>query len=132
MTAVDGTPLGRTLELIGGKYKPYIIWRLIDGPMRFGELQAFLSGVSAHMLSRQLKELERDSLIRREVKSEIPPWVEYSLTSTGMSLIPVIEAMSEWGAAYEEMERDRSLRAGPGGRRWVMSSPLFLWTPSDS
>lgn len=104
----EETPINRTLQLIGGKYKIYIIWKLMSGPMRFGELRAFFSGVTAHILSRQLKELEADGLIRREVKSENPPWVEYSLTTTGMSLIPVIDAMAEWGAAYIDMEREKA------------------------
>ena len=102
-------PVETTLKLIGGKYKMYIIWRLMDGPKRFGELRTFFSGITAHILSLQLKELESDGLIRREVKSENPPWVEYSLTSTGVTLLPVIEAMAEWGAAYQEMEREKGL-----------------------
>lgn len=104
----EETPINRTLQLIGGKYKIYIIWKLMDGPMRFGELRSFFKGVTAHILSRQLKELEADGLVRREVKSENPPWVEYSLTTTGLSLIPVIDAMAEWGAAYIDMEREKA------------------------
>ena len=108
----DGYLLGRTLQVIGGKYKMYIIWRLMDGPKRFGELRTFFSGITAHILSLQLKELESDGLIRREVKSENPPWVEYSLTSTGMSLLPVIDTIAEWGAAYIDMENEKAKLSG--------------------
>lgn len=108
----EDTPLSRTLEVIGGKYKTYIIWRLSSGPMRFGELHSFFQGVTAHILSRQLRELERDGLVSRKVVSENPPWVEYSLTTTGISLLPVIEAMAEWGAAYVDMERMKSQLSG--------------------
>lgn len=107
-STVDDTPISRTISVLGGKYKPYIVWRLEGGPMRFGELHSFFKGVTAHILSRQLKELEADGLISRKVISENPPWVEYSLTSVGMSLIPVIEAMAEWGAAYMEMEQEKA------------------------
>lgn len=109
---IDETPLNRTLELIGGKYKLYIIWRLQDGPMRFGELRDFFSGATSHILSRQLKELTNDGLISRRVVSENPPWVEYSLTTTGITLIPLIESMAEWGAAYQDMEREKSRLSG--------------------
>lgn len=107
--AFEDTPINRTIQLIGGKYKVYIVWRLMDGPMRFGELLSFFKGISAHILSRQLKEMEADGLVSRRVVSENPPWVEYSLTSTGITLLPVIEAMAEWGAAYQEMEREKGL-----------------------
>ena len=105
----EDTPINRTIQLIGGKYKVYIVWKLMDGPMRFGELLSFFEGISAHILSRQLKEMEADGLVSRRVVSENPPWVEYSLTSTGITLLPVIEAMAEWGAAYQEMEREKGL-----------------------
>lgn len=107
-TPIDDTPISRTIAILGGKYKPYIVWRLEGGPMRFGELHSFFQGVTAHILSRQLKDLEADGLISRKVISENPPWVEYSLTSVGRSLIPVIESMAEWGAAYMEMEREKA------------------------
>lgn len=111
-STIEDTPLSRTLEVIGGKYKTYIIWRLTDGPMRFGELHSFFKGATAHILSRQLRELERDGLISRKVVSENPPWVEYSLTTVGLSLVPVIEAMAEWGAAYVDMEREKAQFSG--------------------
>ncbi len=112
MTAFDGTPLGRTLQLIGGKYKPYVLWRLQDGPLRYSELRSFFVGITPHMLTKQLKELEADGLLARREVSMNPPWVEYSLTTTGMSLLPVIEAMAEWGAAYMEMESEKTRLSG--------------------
>jgi DNA-binding HxlR family transcriptional regulator len=73
--------------------------------MRFGNLQRALRGISARTLTKQLRELERDGVIHREVHQQIPPKVEYSLTPTGKRLRPVLRAMHRWG---KEVERDRS------------------------
>ena len=101
-------PIVTTLELIGGKYKALILWALMDGRRRFGEIHCLMPSATSSMLSRQLKELEADGLVRKTVVSENPPWVEYSLTSLGTSLMPVIEEMALWGAAYLEMESSRA------------------------
>lgn len=89
-----------TLELIGGKWKPLILYYLFGGTLRFGELKRLLPHVTQRMLTRQLRELERDGLVRREVFKEVPPRVEYSLTELGSSLKPLIEAMDAWGEVY--------------------------------
>ena len=93
-------PVSATLELIGGKYKALILWHLSDGKMRFSELKKAIPNATAKMLTQQLRELELHDLIHREVYPVIPPKVEYSLTDTGKSMIPVLEAMRDWGAAY--------------------------------
>ena len=106
---LEESPISTTLDLLGGKYRVHIIWALVNGPKRFGQLHSsFFLDVNANVLSRQLKELEADGLVHRNVVSDNPPWVEYSLTTTGMSLIPVIDAMAEWGAAYIDMEREKA------------------------
>ncbi|ADN37259.1 transcriptional regulator, HxlR family [Methanolacinia petrolearia DSM 11571] len=88
------------LDVIGGKWKPLILWKLGDGVMRFSELQKALPGVNAKMLTKQLRELEEDGIILRTVYPEVPPRVEYSITGFGMTLIPVLEALCEWGSKY--------------------------------
>ena len=102
-----------TLDIIGGKYRVHIIWALMDGPKRFGQLHSsYFRDVNANVLSRQLKELEADGLITRRVLSDNPPWVEYALTTTGQTLIPLLEAMSEWGSLYQDMEREKARLSG--------------------
>ena len=93
-------PVETTLDLIGGKYKALILWRLSEGTLRFSELHKALTGATAKMLTQQLRELESQSLIHREVFPVIPPKVEYSLTDLGKSLMPVLIAMRDWGVSY--------------------------------
>ena len=100
MQATNCCPVAATLELIGGKYKALILWHLSDGKLRFSELKKFISNATPKMLTQQLRELEEDQLIHREVYPVIPPKVEYSLTDTGRSIIPVLLAMRDWGANY--------------------------------
>lgn len=87
---------------IGGKYKPIILWHLIDGKKRFSELQRLLPQATPRMLTLQLRELEEDQLIHREVYPVVPPKTEYSLTELGKTLIPLIKELREWGKFYFE------------------------------
>ena len=100
MKTADNCPVASTLELIGGKYKALILWHLSEKTLRFSELKKEIGGATAKMLTQQLRELEAQSLIRREVYPIIPPKVEYSLTELGKSLLPILVAMRDWGAAY--------------------------------
>lgn len=90
-------PLTSAMHRIGGKWKVVIIGHLFTGTKRFGELKRLLEGVSQKMLTQQLKELENDGLIHREVYAEVPPKVEYSLTEFGKTLGPILELLCEWG-----------------------------------
>lgn len=100
MEKTNCCPVEATLELIGGKYKALILWHLSEGTLRFSELQKLVSSATAKMLTQQLRELEAQKLIHREVYPVIPPKVEYSLTEVGRSLMPVLVAMRDWGADY--------------------------------
>lgn len=100
MDYIDNCPVEATLDLIGGKYKALILWHLSDGTLRFSELRSRIPKATAKMLTQQLRELENQELVHREVYPVIPPKVEYSLTSTGKSLMPILVAMRDWGAAY--------------------------------
>ncbi len=86
-----------TLDLIGGKWKTLILWYLIDGKKRFGELRKLIPNCSQRMLTRQLRELEKDNIIARKIYREIPPKVEYSLTNAGKTLTPILKLACDWG-----------------------------------
>ncbi|MBP2078440.1 winged helix-turn-helix transcriptional regulator [Oceanobacillus polygoni] len=92
-----------TLAIIGGKWKMLIMWHLgKEGTKRFGELKALIPGITQRMLVSQLRELEEDLIIHREVYPVVPPKVEYSLTEKGESLMPILESMYDWGKDYME------------------------------
>ncbi len=100
MDMKDICPVEATLELIGGKYKALILWHLSEKKLRFSELRKVIKHATPKMLTQQLRELEASALIHREVFPVIPPKVEYSLTETGRSLLPILVAMRDWGAGY--------------------------------
>ena len=93
-------PVETTLELIGGKYKALILWHLSAGKLRFSELRGRIASATPKMLTRQLRELERQQLVHREVYPVIPPKVEYSLTELGKSAMPRIEALFNWAKEH--------------------------------
>ena len=94
-------PIDATINLIGGKYKALLLWKLLeDDVCRFNELQRFLSPITSKMLTQQLREMESDGLIIRVVYPVVPPKTEYSLTEFGRSIIPVLDAMNNWGRMY--------------------------------
>lgn len=90
-------PVEETLNVIGGKWKPIIIYSISTDVRRFGELSRMINGISKRMLTAQLRELEEDKIISRKVYAEVPPRVDYSLTDVGRSLMPVINLMYQWG-----------------------------------
>ncbi|MCI1902166.1 MAG: helix-turn-helix transcriptional regulator [Bifidobacteriaceae bacterium] len=96
-----------TLEAIGGKWKPLILCHLGNGPQRPGELCRLIPSITQKMLTQQLRELERDDIVRRTVYPQVPPKVEYSLTEMGKSLRCVLVPMSEWGERRVEQRREK-------------------------
>lgn len=89
-----------TMDLIGGKWKLIILWHLLDGPIRFNELKRLLPGITQKMLTNQLRELEEKGIIHREVYPQVPPKVEYSLTTYGVKLEPLLHCMCSWSNDY--------------------------------
>ena len=93
-----------TMDYIGGKWKTVVLWYLRNKTMRFGELKKQIPEITEKMLSIQLKALEEDGVIKREVYAEVPLKVEYSLTEFGLTLVPVLEAIALWGRTLGEAE----------------------------
>ena len=95
-----------SLAVIGGKWKPLILWHLRDVPtLRFSALRRTMPIITQKMLTQQLRELESDGMISRTVFAEVPPRVEYTLTELGYSLKPVLDAMQRWGEQYKAARR---------------------------
>lgn len=93
-------PVEATVKLMGGKYKSVILWNLADGKLRYSEIHRLIPSATDKVLTQQLKEMEKDGLILREVYPQVPPKTEYSLTDFGRTLMPVLNAMCNWGKDY--------------------------------
>ncbi|MBB6634964.1 winged helix-turn-helix transcriptional regulator [Cohnella thailandensis] len=102
----EGCPVEYTLEIIGGKWKGVLLYHLFEGTKRFGELTRLCSGITQRMLTLQLRELEQDGLVHREVYQQVPPKVEYSLTEYGRTLEPIIMSMKVWGERHKRKNPD--------------------------
>ena len=98
-------PVETTLTLIGNKWKVLILRDLMGGTKRFGELKRSLGNVTQKVLTAQLRDMEENGLVHRQVYAEVPPRVEYNLTDLGKSLKPVLDAMWAWGAGYQKQNR---------------------------
>lgn len=102
-------PAERAMRAVEGRWKIFIVYYLLDGTMRFAELQRTINERNTHgfitskMLTQELREMEADGLIHREVYAQVPPKVEYSLTPLGRNLQPVVEAMNAWGRQFESV-----------------------------
>lgn len=93
----EDCPVSLTLQKIGGKWKPIILYIISHKVKRFGEMYRMIEGISKSMLTSQLRELEADGIISRTIYPEIPPRVEYEMTEFGLTLRPIVVAMREWG-----------------------------------
>ncbi|MFO0936283.1 MAG: helix-turn-helix domain-containing protein [Gemmataceae bacterium] len=107
-------PVETTLDVIGGRWKVLVIYHLLAGTRRFGELSRLLGGISARTLTRQLRELEESGIIERQVHQQIPPRVDYSLTPSGRALEPVLQAMHDWAM---HLDRNRKRKPAPKSQR---------------
>lgn len=105
------SPIEMTLDVVGGKWKPLIIYFLLKNEvMRFNQIQKAIPTATRRMITKHLRELEAHGIIHREVYDEVPPRVEYSLTDLGHTLMPVLDSMLEWGLRYIEDNPDIELR----------------------
>lgn len=95
-----GCPVSATLKIIGGKWKPLILYFISVDVNRFGQLQRMMKGCSKRMMTAQLRELENDGLVHREIFAEVPPKVIYTLTAKGESLRPLFRELSQWGIEH--------------------------------
>lgn len=100
--------VAETVAIIGGKWKPMLIYHLLSGTKRFSVLKKLMPEASDRMLTRSLRELESDFIINREVFAEVPVRVEYALTEDGLSLIPLLNAMSDWGLNRQKDKADQA------------------------
>ncbi len=94
-------PVDLTLQIIGGRWKALVLWNLRESPKRFSELKRILVTINDKMLSQVLKGLEEDGVVYREVFQVVPPKVEYSLTEEGQKLLPIMQAMNDYGSKFE-------------------------------
>lgn len=93
-------PVEETVKLIGGKWKPTILFYIKDQPCRFNELRRMIPGITQRMLTLQLRAMEEDGIVLRTVHETIPPHVDYQLSDHGRTLGPILDAMSEWGLRF--------------------------------
>lgn len=100
MLVASPCPVTTTLSVIGGKWKPIILFMLKPEKKRFGEIKKLIPAISQKMLTQQLRELEADGIIHRKVYPVVPPKVEYSMTDYGRTLSPILEAMVDWGKKH--------------------------------
>lgn len=98
----EGCPVEFTLDVIGGKWKGILLYHMIDGKKRFNEFRRICPSITQRMLTLQLRELEADGIVHREVYHQVPPKVEYSLTEFGRTLEPIVLQMKEWGESNRD------------------------------
>jgi len=99
-------PMSYTIEMIGGRWKTLILYQLRNEPLRFGQLKKLLPLITEKMLAQQLKQLENDGLVVRDAKEIIPPHVEYYLSQSGKTLIPVLTSMADWGQVHDPSTKE--------------------------
>ena len=104
----DVCGFGSAMQVIGGKWKMSLLWALHIRPHRFAELRRLLPGISEKILTQQLRQMEGDGLISRHDYGEVPPRVEYSVTSHGLSLNDAVTAMSKWGKQHESWKANQN------------------------
>ena len=119
-----GCDVEATLSVIGGRWKPILVCRLLGGRKRFSELRRLAPNATERMITLHLRELEADGIIARYVFAEVPPRVEYEVTEFGRSLQPIIKAMQEWGGTFKatrlaKLEREPETERGCAGSNSV-------------
>lgn len=111
------------VDIVGSKWNLFIIWHLRKKELRFTELQNRMCGINSKTITKHLRDLERFTIIDRQVYAEVPPRVEYSLTEQGKALLPIIEAMLEWGGQYLPAGQEKSHGIKPAKEAIPQESP---------
>ncbi|MGA7292892.1 MAG: helix-turn-helix domain-containing protein [Terriglobales bacterium] len=119
-------PVKLTASIIGGKWKPSLLFHLEGHTRRFCELQRLIPGLTKKMLTQHLRELERDGIIRRKVYAEVPPRVEYSLTRHGESLKPILKLMSAWGTRHRSRYGQPAVIRAPKPEALTPTAPIAV------
>ncbi|MDG0795099.1 helix-turn-helix transcriptional regulator [Cohnella ginsengisoli] len=96
-------PIETVIHLLGGKWKPLILWHLLESTRRFSELEKLIPEVTQKMLAQHLRELEADKLVTRTIYPSVPPKVEYMLSDYGKTMVPVLETMCAWGETHNRL-----------------------------
>jgi DNA-binding HxlR family transcriptional regulator len=112
MRKVYNCPIEAAIDVVGGKWKPLILWWLHQRTCRFAELKRLIPGVTEKMLTQQLRELEADGIVKRTVYATVPPKVEYSMTPYGQSLKQALKEISKWGRLH--IQRIGAIEEPPG------------------
>ncbi|SKC53684.1 transcriptional regulator, HxlR family [Ohtaekwangia koreensis] len=99
-------PMSYTIEMIGGRWKTIILYQLRNDSLRFGQLKKMLPLITEKMLAQQLKQLEIDGLVVRDAKKAIPPHVEYYLSESGKTLLPILTSMADWGQNHNPLTKE--------------------------
>ena len=107
--APSDCPVDRTMRVLSGRWKAWILYNLRHGPRRFNEMRRLMPTITQRMLTQHLRELEADGIVARHVREIVPPHVEYSLTDLGRTVMPILEAMADWGA--ERMRQEAAAQA---------------------
>jgi DNA-binding HxlR family transcriptional regulator len=102
LVAERNCPIETVLHVLGGKWKPLILWHLLNSTKRFSELEKLIPEVTQKMLAQHLRELENDRLVTRTIYPSVPPKVEYALSEYGETLIPVLQVMCNWGEIHNQ------------------------------
>ncbi|WLT30107.1 helix-turn-helix domain-containing protein [Geothrix sp. PMB-07] len=103
MSVISPCPVMTALAVVGGKWKPVILWVLREEALRFGEIKRRIPPISQKVLTQTLRELERDDIVERHIYPEIPPRVDYTLTAYGRTLRPVLDAIAGWGEGHQRV-----------------------------
>jgi DNA-binding HxlR family transcriptional regulator len=120
---LEECPVRPALNAIGGKWKPIIVYHLLEGTKRFGELRKLIPDATRKMLTQQLREMERDGLVARKVYHQVPAKVEYSMTDFGKTLRPIMTELCAWGKQFETRTNRRKKILNRVGRTNLSSSP---------
>lgn len=108
---IDTCGMAVALRVIGGRWKPAILCRLVYSTMRYSELRKSIEGISERMLVAQLRELEQDGIVRRIIYAEVPPRVEYQITELGHTMRTMLDAMAEWGSMHRDLNQQQPTQA---------------------